>query len=90
MEPLNQFLEARLDVGLGGAVLEIELAQALPLGALERPLRRPFIGLGGALGEQSERIVGGKAVGEAARGGRRCGLLRLRAQELTPSDQVGR
>ena len=32
VEPLHQLLEAGLYVGLGGAVLEIELAQALPLG----------------------------------------------------------
>ena len=37
VEALNQLLEARLDVGLGGGVLEVELAQAFPLGALERP-----------------------------------------------------
>src|SRR5262245_36512436 len=66
MEPLYQLLEAGLDVGLGRAVLEIKLAQALPLGALEGPLRRPALGLGGALGEQSERVVGGKAVRKAA------------------------
>ena len=35
VEPLNQFLEARLDVGLGGGIFKIELAQALPFGALE-------------------------------------------------------
>ena len=67
MEPLNQLLESRLDVGLGGAVLQIELAQALPLGALDRPLGRLSIGFGRGLGEQYEWIVGGKAVGEAAR-----------------------
>ena len=44
-----------------------ELAQALPLGALEGPLRRPGRGLGVALGEQSERVVGGEAVSKAAR-----------------------
>src|SRR5262245_58330298 len=67
MEPLHQLLEAGLDVGLGGAVLEIELAQALPLGALEGPLRRAPRGLGVAFGEQSERVVGGEAVSKAAR-----------------------
>src|SRR5262245_42612030 len=65
MEPLHQLLEARLDVGLGGVVLEIELAQALPLGALERPLGRAGLGLGGALREQSERVAGGETVSKA-------------------------
>ena len=70
VEPLNQLLEARLDVGLGGVVLEIELAQAFPLGALDRPLRLAAAAafVGGAFGEQVERIDGREAMGEAARG----------------------
>src|SRR3990170_2328053 len=65
-EALNQFLEARLDVGLSGGVFKIELAQALPLEALKRPLWRPGCLGGSAIGEHPERIVGGEAVGEAA------------------------
>src|SRR5262245_47952430 len=66
MEPHYQLLEAGLDVGLGRTVFEIELAQALPLGALEGLVRCTAFGLGGVLGEQSERVVRGKAVRKAA------------------------
>ena len=65
VEPLNQFLEARLDVGLGGRVLEIELAQALPFQAFERSLGL-VLRLYRPLDEQAERVLGGETMGESA------------------------
>ena len=67
MEPLNQLLEARLDIRLGGVVLQIELAQAFSLRSLQRPLGRGGCRLFGALGEQVERVDGCEAVGESTR-----------------------
>jgi len=76
----HQFLEARLDLGLGGPVLEIELVQAFALGAPQGPgplvaliLRRRF----GAI--QPKGVIRLKAVSEAI-----APLLRLRRSIAGP------
>src|SRR6476660_5471376 len=73
MVAFDQIFEARLDLGLGGGVLEVELAQAFALGPAQEPGRfaggaRRRLGFGA---KYRERVIGGKAIGKvvAAPGG---------------------
>src|SRR5262249_25361242 len=67
MVAFDQVFEACLDLGLGGGVLKVELAQAFTLGPAQDP--RGFAGAGrrtvGLGAKQPERVIGGEGIGKA-------------------------